>query len=100
MSKVFFLAKMRWFPDKVIVLFKEVENDWYVVALEYFFIRKAPTLLYVRMPSEETKCKIIYCKNNKIYLLLIIIRKYISFVHEFSKVFISDREIYRFLDFS
>ena len=54
------LTKIRWFPDKVTVLFREVEKDWKVVALEYCFIRKASTVLYVRLPSGETKSDIIF----------------------------------------
>ena len=59
LSEVLFLAYIRCFPVKLIVIFEEVEIDMYMPVLECCFIRNALTLLYVTIPSEATKSKII-----------------------------------------
>ena len=41
------------FPDRVIVLFKEVEIDLYLVIIDGIFFKKGFTLLYVSLLSEE-----------------------------------------------
>ena len=51
----FFLPKIRWFPDKLIVLFSEVIIDLYMVIVSYCFFRNALTLLCVRLPLAETR---------------------------------------------
>ena len=45
---------MRWFPDKLIVLFTEVVIDLYMLIIAYCFLRNALTLLNVKLPLEET----------------------------------------------
>ena len=59
LSEVLFLAYIRWFPDKLIVIFEEVEIDMYIVVLDCCFIRNALILLCVTVPSEPTKYEII-----------------------------------------
>ena len=61
MRVVFFLAKMRWFPDNLIVLLREVVIDLYMVMAVGAFSRNAFTSLYVTLPPDETVCSM--CKN-------------------------------------
>ena len=49
-----FLAKMRWFGDKLIVLLTEVVIDLYIVIVAGCFLRNVMTLLNVKLPVEET----------------------------------------------
>ena len=49
---------MRWFPDKVIVLFSEVKMDLYMVIAEGNFFKNILTPLNVSLLSEEAICKI------------------------------------------
>ena len=51
---------MRWFPDRLIVLFTEVVIDLYKVIVLCCFLRNAPTLLYVNLPLDVT----LEIKNN------------------------------------
>ena len=64
---------MRWFPDKVIVLFSEVEINLYILVMEGNFFKNILTSLNVNLLSEETKCKI----NWFINCLKIICNKYL-----------------------
>ena len=59
LSEVLFLAYIRCFPVKLIVIFEEVEMDMYMPMLECCFISNVLTLLYVMVPSEATKSEII-----------------------------------------
>ena len=59
LSEVLFLAYIRCFPVKLIVIFEEVEIDMYMPVLECCFIINALTLLYVTVPSGPTKYEII-----------------------------------------
>ena len=45
---------MRWFPDRLIVLFTAVVIDLYKVIVFCCFLRNAPTLLYVNLPVDVT----------------------------------------------
>ena len=61
MRVAFFLVKMRWFPDNVIVLLREVVMDLYMAIIVGSFFRNALTSLYVTLPSDEAEysmCKI------------------------------------------
>ena len=49
---------MRWFPDRVIVLFSEVKIDLYMVITEGNFFKNILTSLNVSLLSEEAICKI------------------------------------------
>ena len=58
LSVEIFLAKMRWFPDRLIVVFKEVVIDLYWLVTVGCLCKNALTSLYVTVPSDETKYKI------------------------------------------
>ena len=45
---------MKWFPDRLIVLFTAVVIDLYEVIVFCCFFRNAPTLLYVNLPLDVT----------------------------------------------
>ena len=49
---------MRWFPDRVIVLFSEVEIDLHMLITKGRFFKNVLTSLNVSLLSEETKCTI------------------------------------------
>ena len=49
---------MRWFPDRVIVLFGEVKIDLYMVIAEGSFFKNILTSLNVSLLSEEAVCNI------------------------------------------
>ena len=49
---------MRWFPDRVIVLFSEVKMDLYMVIIDGNFFKNILTSLNVSLPSEEAICNI------------------------------------------
>ena len=46
---------MRWFPDRLIVVFIEVVINLYKVIVACCFFRNAVTLLNVKLPLEETR---------------------------------------------
>ena len=50
-----FLAKMRWFPDNLMVLFLVVLIDLYVPITECCLFRNDLTSLYITLSVEETK---------------------------------------------
>ena len=71
LSEVLFLAYIRWFPDKLIVLFKEVKIDMYMLVLECCFIRNVLTVLCVSLPSGPTKCEIIIYYEEYLYEIIV-----------------------------
>ena len=50
-----FPAYIRWFPDRVIVVFKFVENDAYMLVMDVCFFINTLTVLYVKVPSGEAE---------------------------------------------
>ena len=62
---------MRWFPDRVIVLFSEVKIDLYMVITDGNFFKNILTSLNVSLPSEEAICKQMKHKYNYNYFLYI-----------------------------
>ena len=55
MSVGIFLAYMRWFSLNVIVLFKTVESDLYIVIEVRSFFKNVFNSLYLTVPSAETE---------------------------------------------
>ena len=64
----FFLAKMKWFPDRLIVFLELVINLYVVIWLGCFF-KNAVTSVYVKLPSAETRQNITFECMSKLIMI-------------------------------